>query len=65
MILENGEKAKKKKSSARYRCGIGIVIIMYCRGTEEVNVKKVPAFVKKGNTVQVVYRQVICWSTGL
>ena len=40
MILENGEKAKKKKPSARYRCDIGIVIIMHCRGTEEVNVMK-------------------------
>jgi len=47
MILENGEKAKKKQSSARYRCGIGIVTIVYCRGTGEVNVMKVPAFVKK------------------
>ena len=37
MILENGEKAKKKKPSARYRC-IGILIIMHCRGTDEVNV---------------------------
>lgn len=39
MILENGEKSKKKKPSARYRCDIGIVIIMHCRGTDEVNVK--------------------------
>jgi len=37
MILENGEKAKKKKPSTRYRSCIVIVIIMHCRGTEEVN----------------------------
>jgi len=47
MILENGEKTKKKKPIGRYRCGIGIVIIKHCSGTEEVNVMKVPAFVKK------------------
>jgi hypothetical protein len=39
MILENGEKAKKKKKpSARYRCCIGIIIIILCRGIDEVNV---------------------------
>jgi len=40
MILENDEKVKKNKSSARYRCDIKIVTIMHCRGTEEVNVMK-------------------------
>jgi hypothetical protein len=40
MILEIGEKAKKKKPSVRYRCYIGIVIIMHCRGTDEVNVRR-------------------------
>ena len=39
MILENGEKSKKKKPSARYRCDIATVIIMHSRGTDEVNVK--------------------------
>jgi hypothetical protein len=40
MILEKGEKVKKKKQSARYRCDIGTVTITHCRGTEEVNVMK-------------------------
>jgi hypothetical protein len=40
MILENGENAKKKKPSARYKCDIGLVTIMHCRETEEVNVMK-------------------------
>jgi hypothetical protein len=39
MILENGEKAKKKKPSARYRCDTGIVTVMHCRGTDGLRVK--------------------------